>query len=38
MSKFAEDFPSVRNKVGELRLVVEQENEGEMLAMVGLDQ
>ena len=41
MLKYAEDFkynPSLRNKVNELRLAVEQEGEEEMLAMVDLDQ
>ena len=41
MLKYAEDFkynPSLRNKVAELRLAVEQEGEEEMLAMVDLDQ
>ena len=41
MLKYAEDFkynPSLRNKVSELRLAIEQEGEEEMLAMVGLDQ
>ena len=41
MLKYAEDFkynPSLRNKVGELRIVVQQENEEEMLQMVDLDQ
>ena len=41
MLKYAEDFKynlSLRNKVGELRVVVEQESEDEMLAMVDLDQ
>ena len=41
MLKYAEDFkynPSLRNKVGELRFVVQQENEVEMLAMMDLDQ
>ena len=37
----AEDFkynPSLRNKVSELRLVIEQEGKEEMLAMVDLHQ
>ena len=41
MLKYAEDFKynlSLRNKVGELRIVVQQENEEEMFAMVDLDQ
>ena len=41
MLKCAEDFKynlSLRNKVAELRLAVEQEGEEEMLAMVDLDQ
>ena len=41
MLKYAEDFkynPSLRSKVTELRLVVEQDGEEEMLAMVDLDQ
>ena len=41
MLKYAEDFkynPSLRNKVSELRLAVEQESKEEMLAMVDLDQ
>ena len=40
MLKYAEDFkynPSLRDKVSELRLSVEQEGEEEMLAMVELD-
>jgi len=41
MLKYVEDFkynPSLRNKVGELRIVVQQENEEEMLQMGDLDQ
>ena len=41
MLKYAEDFkynPSLRNRVSQLRLAVEQEGEEEMLAMVDLDQ
>ena len=41
MLKYAEDFkynPSLRNKVSQLRLAVEQEGEEEMLAMMDLDQ
>ena len=41
MLKYAEDFkynPSLRNKVGELRIVVQQENEEEILQMGDLDQ
>ena len=41
MLKYAEDFKNnrlLRNKVGELRLVVEHEGEEEMLTMVDLDQ
>ena len=41
MLKYAEDFkhnPSLRDKVSELKLAVEQEGEEEMLAIVDLDQ